>query len=249
MTGFELTLLDYVLIGMTAFVASVINGLGGFGGGFLVIFAMTPIVGVKSVIPLMAVFALVSNFSRVLYYWKGIDFGAALRFSLGALPGIYIGTRIFDAADEKILQLIVGLTLLVMVPLRHVLRRRSIKVGLTTILAGGFVFGVISGTSIGAGLLAVTILMNIGLFSGALLGTDALIGVIMNVVRGTFFALDGHLRADLAVAGLLMGIMTFPGTWVSAQIVRRLEVNIHTRLLEGLVIAGGLYFVIDALIP
>ena len=36
---------------LAAFFAAVLSGLGGFGGAFLLIIVLTPIVGVKTVIP------------------------------------------------------------------------------------------------------------------------------------------------------------------------------------------------------
>lgn len=243
----DLTLVDYATIAAAALFAAALSGLGGFGGSFIIVFAMSPIVGVKAVIPLLSVFAVFSNLSRVWYYRHEIDYRVCLWFFLASLPGVWVGTRIFANADEEQLKAIIGITLVIMVPMRRVIQKYGKKLngpGMMAVFA--FIFGVVSGTSVGAGLFALVGLMNIGLYGAALLGTDAVIGVATNFSRGMFYAFDGFMTFDLLLAGILMGVMTIPGTWAAAQIVNRLDVKIHTRLLEILIVGGGLYFVIDA---
>ena len=63
------------------------------GGAFIIIIALTPIVEPKAVIPLIAVFAVFNNVSRVFIYRKTIHWRLAIRFTLASLTGVYVGRR------------------------------------------------------------------------------------------------------------------------------------------------------------
>ena len=63
---------EWLIVPMAAFFASVISGLGEFGGALILVIILTPIVGVKAVIPLISVFATCNNLSRVFIYRKHI---------------------------------------------------------------------------------------------------------------------------------------------------------------------------------
>ena len=93
-------ILEYALIALAAFVAALISGLGGFGGSFILVIALTPIVGAKSTIPLIAVYAICANLSRVYIYRRTIAWRPAIQFTLASLPGIYVGARFLKEIPE-----------------------------------------------------------------------------------------------------------------------------------------------------
>ena len=102
---------------LAAFFAAVLSGLGGFGGAFLLIIVLTPIVGVKAVIPLISVFAACNNLSRVFIYRKEIVWTTAIYFTLASLPGGYFGAKLLEWMAESLLLLILGLILIFAIPL------------------------------------------------------------------------------------------------------------------------------------
>ena len=64
--------IEWLIVPFAAFFAAVISGLGGFGGALILVIILTPIVGVKAVIPLISVFATCNNLSRVFIYRKPV---------------------------------------------------------------------------------------------------------------------------------------------------------------------------------
>ncbi len=53
--------LEYVMIVIAALVGSLVSGPGGFGGYFIVVIALTPVVGAKAMIPSIMVCAVCAN--------------------------------------------------------------------------------------------------------------------------------------------------------------------------------------------
>ena len=85
---------DYGLSFLAAFLASIVSGLGGFGGGFIIVLFLTPVVGPKAVLPLVAAFSIFGNVSRMFFYWREIQWSLTWQFTLASLPGVYLGAKI-----------------------------------------------------------------------------------------------------------------------------------------------------------
>ena len=67
-------------------------------------------------------------------------------------------------------------------------------------------------------------------------------GTLLTTGRAGMFAWHGLLTLDLAIAGVLMGICTLPGSWAAAQIIKRTDIRLHTMVLEVLIVVGGFNF-------
>ena len=93
---------------LAAFFAAVLSGLGGFGGAFLLIIVLTPIVGVKAVIPLISVFAACNNLSRVFIYRKEIVWRTAIYFTLASLPGVILAQNCLNGCLSAFIDIGMG---------------------------------------------------------------------------------------------------------------------------------------------
>jgi len=236
-----------LFVGVAAFVASVVSGFGGFGGSYILLIALTPIVGVKAVIPLIAVFAVCGNLSRLVIYRKHIAWKFAIQFTLASLPGVYLGARILAWIPERALLVLFALILLSAIPLRRYLKKVEFKPGLATVIGLGLIFGLISGTAAGAGMFVIAALSSVGMAGLTLLGTDAAIGMVNAVSRvGAYISL-GLLNKELILAGLLMGATTVPGTWLASRAVEKMGDRAHGRVIEILILGGGLWMLYTAI--
>lgn len=236
-------LIETVMIAIAAFSGSLISGLGGFGGGFIIIIVLTPVVGAKAVIPLIAVYAICANASRVAVYRRTIAWKPAVQFTITSLPGVYLGARFLKEIPDVIFLAFMGATLIVILPVRRYLKSREFSPGLKTITGLGLLFGFISGTAVGSGMFVIAFFSSIGLGGPVLLGTDAVIGLVNAITRsGMYLGLD-LLDTRLTLLGLFMGVMTIPGTWVASLLVRRMGTRLHDRLIELLIAAAGLVFI------
>lgn len=241
--------LELLIVPVAAFVAAVVSGLGGFGGAFILVIVLTPIVGVKAVIPLISVFATCNNLSRVFIYRKSIVWKTAAQFTGASIPGVYFGAKILDWLPERALLSLLGLTLLGAIPLGRYLKNREFKSGVKTIVAFGAVFGLVSGAAAGTGMFVIAGLNSAGLRGAVLLGTDAIIGFVNGTMRAGVYSALGLLTPQMILSGLLMGALTVPGNWVASKIVKRMGDNLHAKLIEVLIALGGVWFLGKALFP
>lgn len=227
------------LIAVAAFASAFVSALGGTGGTYILLIALTPIVGVKAVVPLIAVYAVGSNVSRVIIYRKSVDWKLVTQFTLASLPGVYLGAEILAWIPERLLMAMLGILILSAIPLRRMLKKMKFTPGPKMIVSMGFTFGLMSGAATGSGMLSIAALSSVGLTGAMLLGTDAVIGLINAVSRVSVYAALDLLTWELLIAGALMGIMTMPGTWIASRVVAKMGDGAHSKLIELVILGGG----------
>jgi uncharacterized membrane protein YfcA len=94
----------------------------------------------------------------------------------------------------------------------------------------------------GAGLLLISTLMAAGLQGAALIATDAIVSVAMGFAKVALFGGVARLDAQLAAAGLLIGLATVPGAFVARWLMARIPLKVHALLMEAVVLIGGAGF-------
>ena len=238
----SVTIGTFLLIAAVAVFGAVISGMSGFGGGLLISAFLAPIVGVKALVPVIGVVMLLNNASRVWVYRKALDVKTAALVTACAAPTAVLGAILYIELDVTVITAILGCVMIGSVPLRRWLAHREIRFNRVGLGIFGGVFGFLNATMVGTGLLVVPALMGAGLLSQALLATDSAIAVGVNIVKAVIFGSHGVLTPGLTIAAIIVGLCTVPGTWLAAWIVKRTEVRIHTYLMEGLIIIGGISF-------
>jgi uncharacterized membrane protein YfcA len=238
----SVTLGTFLLIAAVAVFGAVISGMSGFGGGLIISAALAPIVGVKALVPVIGVVMLLNNASRVWFYRKSLDLKVAALVPVCAAPPAVIGALVYIELTVTVITALLGCVLIGSVPLRRWLAHREIRFNMVGLGIFGGVFGFLNATMVGTGLLVVPVLMGAGLLSQVLLATDSAIAIGVNIVKGVMFGSYGVLTPDLTIAAIIVGLCTVPGSWLAAWIVKRTEVRIHTYMMEGLIIIGGISF-------
>ena len=107
-------------------------------------------------------------------------------------------------------------------------------------------FGVLTGTTPGVGVLLIAALLGMGLGGPALVGTDAIIGLLISFVRTGMFTAYGLLSvSDLAV-GVAVGLATFPGAFAARWMINRLSATVHVWIIEAMILFAGASFLLRA---
>lgn len=229
------------LAGMAVcFLAGMLGGLSGYGAGMIVTLFIAPIVGPKALIPMMSVLMLVNNASRVWFYRSHVDFRTAAKIAAVALPMAWVGAELYVRMDSHMIQAVLGFVLIGSVPLRRWLDKTDIRPGPIGVYGIGAVFGFLSSLIVGAGTLIVPMLMGIGFLGPALIGTDAAISVAVNLFKAFVFGALDAMTIQHFVLALVLGVCTIPGVACAAWLMRRTSLKLHTMLIEGLIVFGGL---------
>lgn len=233
---------QFFLLGLIAFAGSILGGISSFGAGLIVTPFLMPVVGVKAVVPVMSIAMTLGNFSRMWVYRHQIDWTIIVKIMLPAFPCVIAGTLLYSYLPQGELAVLIGAFLLVSIPLRRYMAKRAVEPTTGAVLGYSGVFGVISGALPGGGVILMPLLLGLGLVRGAVVGTDALIGMVVNVIKIVMFGKLDLVSWELLLAGLLIGLCMVPGAYGARWLIERMHVKMHTAIVEALVVISGLSF-------
>ena len=248
MTGIEteLSLVTYAIVAIAAFAGALLASMSGSGSSLLLAPVLLPLIGIKALLPVIAVGSLFGNIARAWVYKEWIEWKLFTKVGLPAAPGVIVGVLIYDWLPQATLLAIFGLFMIVSLPIRRWTDSLKLKPSPTGVASGSFSFGIIAGSVPLGGIVLVAMLLGFGLRGGAILGTDAMISVLTNFCRVGGFTSVGLLNLQLIILGIIIGVMTIPAAYIGRYLVVRMGVKIHTVLLDGVVILTGCYFVFEA---
>lgn len=232
---------------LAAFASAIVGGVGGFGTGVILTAVLAPIIGIKAVVPVLSLAGVLINAGRFWFYRRSLQWPVARRVLAAALPCLVLGTWLYARLDARPLGILVGSLVLASVPLRRLLAARDVRVGRRGLLAGGAAFGLANGLASGMGVILVSLLLGAGLTGPAVLATDALVTIFVDIARAALFGRYALLDADSALLGVTIGLATLPGSWIAAWLVHRLHARLQMRFMESLIVAGGVLIIANSL--
>lgn len=243
-SGFaDISLAQLALVACFALFASVVGGLAGYGTGALMPLVLVPLIGAEPVVPIIAISALFTNFSRVTAYRRYADARRALivilASALTTALGAYGYTRLTNAGAA----MVIGTMLILSVPLRRLARRRDLRIGNMGLGFGAASYGIVVGGTSGSGVILLSLLMAAGLEGGAVIATDAVVSLATSAIKISVFGLAGVVSAQVLAFALLIGAIALPGAFLAKAFVERMPVHIHTAILDAAVIAGGVVMI------
>ena len=227
------------LVAAVAIVAAIVGGIGGFGTGIILTAALAPLIGVKQVIPVLAVAGAIINTGRYWFYRASLERRTLALVLVCSLPFLVLGTWIYSVLDARAVGTVLGLVVIASVPLRRALNRRKIALGRAGLAAGSTVFGLASGLTSGVGVIMVSLLLGTGMAGQAVLATDSLVSVALDLCKAALFQRFALLDQQSAITGVVIGVATIPGSALAAWLVNRMHAHLHVLFLEALILLGG----------
>lgn len=235
------------LIYPTAIAAGLLGGVIGFGTSIMLMPLLVHLYGPIKTIPIVALIAIVANGSRVLLWWRLVDFKAMLYFSLSAVPAVVLGANTLVQLTPRFVEICLGLFLMMMIPMRRWLGRQAIRLKPPQMLWVGAVIGYLSGIVATTGPLNTPFFLALGLSKGAFLGTEAAASLLMFAAKGLRFHQLDVIDLQAVSQGLLIGSFVFAGSTLSKRIVLALSEQTFMHLMEAVMLFSGLSMLILAI--
>jgi hypothetical protein len=226
-------------VALLAVGAAVVSGMSGFGTGVILTAALVPLIGVKAVIPVMAVAGVVINAGRFWFYRTHLDRKTLVLVLAASLPFLVLGTWIYSILDARALGTVLGAAVIAFVPLRRFLHHRKVVIGPTGLAVGSGIFGFATGIATGTGVILVSLLLGTGIAAPAVLATDAMVSIVLDLVKAALFQKFDLLGAEAFFTGVVIGVASIPGSAIAAWLVARMGAKLHVMFMEGLILVGG----------
>ncbi len=231
-------------IGAAALAASTLAAVAGFGGAAVMLPVLVWAFGIRDAVPILTIAQLMGNLSRVWFNRTELSFPVVKRFGLGAVPAAIVGGIVFATAPVGALVRVLGLFLLLMIAYRHSPLGRRTRIGLRGFLPLGVISGVISAVVGVVGPFMAPFFLSYGLVSGAYIGTEALATVVMHITKLGVYGGYALIDADIALVGVAIGSVMFVGSYLGKQILNRLPAARFPLVIDGVLLAAGLLFII-----
>jgi len=235
------------LVATVAFVASILGGVTGYGTGLLLPPVLVPIIGAEAVVPVIAVASLLTNTSRVWAFWSALDIHLFRRITVVAFPTTILGAYGYSLLSGHWAMLLIGTVLLILVPLRHIARRKSLYLQDRGILGASIAYGAVVGGTAGSGVALLSILMAAGLSGMAVIATDAAISIVLGTIKSTTFVAAGALDTRLFIWAILIGLAAMPGAFLAKRFAHMLKGSAHILILDASVVAGAIFLITSAI--
>jgi hypothetical protein len=219
--------------------AAIVGGMGGFGTGVILAAALVPLIGVKALVPVMAVAGVIINAGRFWFYRASLERRPLGIVLAASLPFLVLGTWLYSVLDARSVGTILGLAVIASVPLRRILKSRAIVLGTPGLAIGSGIFGLASGVATGTGVILVSLLLGAGMGGTAVLATDALISIVLDLCKAVLFQRFDLLDTEAIFMGVVIGVASIPGSAIAAWLVTRLGARLHVLFMETLIIVGG----------
>jgi uncharacterized membrane protein YfcA len=238
---------NFIFVCTVGLIAGTISGIVGTGSSIMLMPVLVYQFGPKQAVPIMAVAAVMANLSRILAWWREVDWRATAAYSITGIPAAALGARTLLVLPSHAVDLSIGLFLIVMVPVRHWLARHAFTINLWQLALSGAIIGYITGIVVSTGPLSVPLFLFYGLAKGAFLATEAASSLGLYLSKSVTFQQFGALDMDVLVKGLIAGASLMAGAFIAKRYVLRLNPDTFRLVMDGIMIAAGLSMVLSGM--
>ncbi|MBR0696073.1 sulfite exporter TauE/SafE family protein [Bradyrhizobium lablabi] len=231
--------MGYIFVLTVGLIAGTISGIVGTGSSIMLMPVLVYQFGPKQAVPIMAVASVMANLSRILAWWREVDWRACAAYSITGIPAAALGARTLLALPSRAVDVAIGVFLIAMVPVGHWLARHRLKANLWHLMLGGAVIGYLTGIVVSTGPLSVPLFLFYGLSKGAFLATEAASSLGLYLSKSVTFERFGALTAAVALKGLIAGSSLMVGAFIAKRFVLRLRPESFRLLMDAIMLAAG----------
>lgn len=220
--------------------AGTISGIIGFGSSIMLMPVLVLVFGPLHAVPIMAIAAVLANLSRVLIWWREVDWRAVAAYSITGAPAAALGARTLLVLPPRLIEGALGLFFLGMIPARRWLQARGYGLGPRHLLVIGALVGFLTGIVVTTGPITAPIFLSYGLVKGAFIATEAAGSLAVYLSKAAVFRRFGALPLAVIVQGIITGASLMAGAWLAKRFVLRLHPDRFRLLMDILMLLSGL---------
>jgi uncharacterized protein len=221
-------------------VSGTLSGIVGFGASIMLMPVLMLAFGPLEAVPIMAIAALLANFSRVVVWWREIDWRANTYYCATAIPAAALGARTLLILEPRLVEGILGAMFLLMIPARRWLLARGLRINAWHMALVGAGIGFLSGMVASTGPINTPFYLAYGLVKGGYLATEALGSMAIGITKAVVFQRFNALPWETVARGLVIGATLMIGSRLAKGFVLRLDAHQFRVLMDCLLAGAGL---------
>lgn len=251
-----------VIIGLAAFVASMLTFFSGFGLGTLLMPVFAIFFPTKTAIALTAIVHLGNNIFKYMLTHKHLHRETCLKFGLPAIPAAFAGAYIsqklgneitlaqFQIADHTVFiylwNFIIGILILFFVlwdAFPHMIQNQKRT---SEFLTGGLLSGFFGGLSGHQGALRSLYLINKGMSKEAFIATGIAIACLVDIVRLPIYFFSGHfyLGYQYSTVLIIATLAAIAGAVIGNYFLKKTTIAIIQKIVTIFLIFISLFIIL-----
>ncbi|UMY16696.1 sulfite exporter TauE/SafE family protein [Methylobacterium organophilum] len=229
-------LLLILLIGLAA---GLVSGIIGTGSSIILVPVLASVYGPKEAVPIMAVASVMANVARILAWWRAVEWRAVAAYAVTGAPAAALGARTMLVLPPRAVDTAIGAFLLLMIPARHWLAARLLRLTLWHLAGAGALIGFLTGIVASTGPASVPVFLGYGLTKGPFIGTEAAGSLAVYASKALTFRDAGALPSASLMRGLAVGASLMGGAFLAKPFVLRLAPETFRFVMDGLLLLSG----------
>jgi uncharacterized membrane protein YfcA len=239
---------ELVLIGLAAFVTSMLSAVAGLGGGLILLTILAQVQPLSTAIPVHGVIQFMSNGSRAWFLLDDVDWGAVWRSAVLVLPGSVAGVVVAGLIPGQAGLAALGLFALVVAWRPQLLRWRGDRFPRNGMLGVGGLSGFLNSTLGVSGPVVAPFFKAVTATHVAFVASAATSQVLAHSAKIAAYVLDGWRPLDdldVIVVGII-GVTA--GSRLGTGLLGRLSEETLAQIFKLVLTALALRLVIRALL-
>jgi uncharacterized membrane protein YfcA len=231
--------MDFALVLALGLVAGTVGGLVGFGTSIMLMPALVVVFGPREAVPIMAIASIMGNTSRVVAWWREVDWPATAAYSVTGIPAAALGATTLMTLPQGATEAVMGVFFISMIRVRRWMARQHWQLQLWHMSVVGAAIGFLTGLVVSTGPINAPFFLMYGLVKGAYLATEALASVAVYVTKAITFRSLGALPFEIIVKGLIIGSSLVAGAFIAKRLVIKLDGERFKLMMDGLLLMAG----------
>jgi uncharacterized membrane protein YfcA len=239
--------LDFVFILAVGLAAGTLSGIVGFGSSIMLMPVLVIAFGPLQAVPIMAVAAIMANLSRILVWWREVDWRAVGAYAVTGAPAAALGAATLLVLPARLIEAALGVFFLSMIGLRRWMAARELKLRPVHLALLGVPIGYLTGIVVSTGPITAPLFLATGLVKGAFLASEAAASLAVYLAKAAVFRSFGALPLEILAKGLIVGSTLMAGAFIAKRFVLKMNPGSFRLLMDGLMLLSGLALLSAAL--
>jgi uncharacterized membrane protein YfcA len=231
---------EFLFILCIGLVAGTLSGIVGFGSSIMLMPVLVIAFGPLQAVPIMAIAAIMANLSRIVVWWREVDWRACRAYSATAAPFAALGAATLLVLPTRVIEAALGVFFIAMIGVRRWMAAHDLRLRNGHLAMIGVPVGYLTGIVVSTGPLTAPIFLAAGLVKGAFISTEAAASFIVYLAKVAVFRGFGALPVDIMIKGLIVGSTLMAGAFIAKRFVLKMDAAHFRLLMDGLMLASGL---------